>query len=168
MNPHAPVYKSLSDQVIVSDKYHGELLHDAYEINKLTGNKFNFLFVSDDYVDNTIKNDPEIIRALTIYRNAGVNTIFSFQGRTLMNAVGRGNINYVAIFKQQTPQEFENVIKEYLSMWLPPEMTMREMVAFVMEMTADHHFFFIDNIVGECYISKLSPKQFEFAEEKSG
>ena len=76
-----------------------------------------------------------------------------------MSAVGRNNANYIAIFKQQTPLEFENVIKEFLSMWLPTGMTMREMVDFCKEATMDHQFFFIDNIEGKCYLSKLSREQ---------
>ena len=104
-------------------------------------------------------NDPEITRALTIYRNAGISSIFSFQGRTLMSAVGRNNANYIIVFKQQTPLEYENVIKEFLSMYLPTGMTMKEMVQFVMLATQDHQFFVIDNIEGKCYLSKLTKAQ---------
>jgi uncharacterized protein YaaR (DUF327 family) len=63
------------------------------------------------------------------------------------------------VFKQQTPQAYEDVIKEFLQMYLPIKMTMREMIDFCMEATRDHQFFFIDNIIGECYISKLSAAQ---------
>ena len=159
MNRHADIYKDLDDKVLISDQFHSELLREAHEINTLCDNKFPFLFISDDYVDNKIKNDPEITRCMTIMRNANVSSCWNFQGRTLMSAVGRNNANYIAIFKQQTPLEFENVIKEFLSMWLPTGMTMREMVDFCKEATADHQFFFIDNIEGKCYLSKLSREQ---------
>lgn len=166
MNPHAEIYKTLPETYMVSDEYYPEMIHDAYMINKLTDNKHRFLFVSDDYVDNKIKNDAEITRCLTIYRNAFVSSIFSFQGRTLMNSVGRNNINYVAIFKQNTAKEFEEVVKDYLMMWFPPDMSVREVVDFVVRMTHHYHFFFIDNIKGECYLSKLTPEQFAETEEK--
>ena len=159
MNRHADIYKDLDDKVMVSDNFHSELLREAHQINTLCDNKFNFLFISDDYVDSKIKNDPEITRALTIYRNAGISSIFSFQGRTLMSAVGRNNANYIIVFKQQTPLEYENVIKEFLSMYLPTGMTMKEMVQFVMLATQDHQFFVIDNIEGKCYLSKLTKAQ---------
>jgi len=159
MNRHADIYKDLDDKVLISDQFHSELLREAHEINTLCDNKFPFLFISDDYVDNKIKNDPEITRCMTIMRNANVSSCWNFQGRTLMSAVGRNNANYIAIFKQQTPLEFENVIKEFLSMWLPTGMTMREMVDFCKEATMDHQFFFIDNIEGKCYLSKLSKEQ---------
>jgi hypothetical protein len=159
MNPHAAIYEDLDKKVMVSSNFHSELLREAHEINTLCNNKFPFLFISDDYVDGKIKNDPEITRALTIYRNANMSSIFSFQGRTLMNSVGRNNANYICILKQQTPLEYENVIKEFLSMWLPSGMTMREMVDFCKAATMDHQFFFIDNIEGCCYLSKLSKDQ---------
>jgi len=159
MNRHSDIYKDLDDKVMISDCFHSELLREAHEINSLCDNKFPFLFISDDYVDTKIKNDPEITRCMTLYRNAAISSMWSFQGRTLMSAVGRNNANYIAIFKQQTPLEFENVIKEFLSMWLPTGMTMREMVDFCKEATMDHQFFFIDNIEGKCYLSKLSKEQ---------
>jgi len=159
MNPQADIYKDLSSKVIVSEQFHPTLLREAHQLNRLSDNKYPFLFISDDYVDHKIKNDPEITRALTIYRNSGVSTIFSFQGRTLLSAVGRNNMNYIAVLKQQTPLEWENVIKEFLSMWLPQGMTMREMITFCQEATVDHQFFFIDNIKGECYLTKLSREQ---------
>lgn len=159
MNRQADIYKDLSDKVIISDRFHSELLREAHEINSLCDNKFPFLFISDDYVDPKIKNDQEITRAMTIYRNANISTIFSFQGRTLMSAVGRNNSNFIVVLKQQTPLEWENVIKEFLSMYLPTGMTMREMVEFCKHATVDHQFFFIDNIEGKCYLSKLTKAQ---------
>lgn len=159
MNPQANIYKDLSEKVIVSPEYHPELIKEAHDINVLTDNKFPFLFISDDYVDHKIKNNIEITRALTIYRNSGISTICSFQGRTLMNAVGRGNINFIAVLKQQTPQEWEHIIKEFLSMWLPGGMTMREMVDFCKKATEDHQFFWIDNIEDKCYLTKLQRDQ---------
>ncbi len=159
MNPHADIYSDLDAKVLVANDYHPELLREFHELNSLSGNRYPFLFISDDFVNPKIKSDGEVTRALTIYRNAGVSSIWSFQGRTLMSAVGRNNLNYIAVLKQQTPREWEAVIKEFLSMWLPTGMTMREMVDFCRMATEDHQFFFIDNIKGECYLTKLSKEQ---------
>jgi len=159
MNPQADIYKDLSTKVIVSEKFCPEVLKDIHKINSKMGNKFPFLFISDDYVDRKIKNDQEVTRALTIYRNANLSSIWSFQGRTLMSAVGRMNVNYIAVMKQQTPMEWVNVIKEYLQMWLPIGLSMNEMVQFCKEACEDHQFFFIDNLKGECFLTKLSPSQ---------
>lgn len=159
MNPHAEIYANMSSKVIVADKFHGELIAEAHKINSLCENKFPFLFISDDYVDNTIKNHQEITRALTIYRNANICSIFSFQGRVLMSHVGRNNCNYIMIFKQNTPMEWEAVIKEFLGMWLPTKMTMREMIEFCRKATESHQFFCIDQINGECFLTKLGRGQ---------
>lgn len=159
MNPQADIYKNLSKRILISDTFHGTLLREAHELNKISDNRYPFLFISDDYVGGRIKDDPEITRALTIYRNANISTIFSFQGRTLMNATGRNNLNYVFILKQQTPRDWEAVIKEYLLMYFPVETSMRAMIEFCKEHTKDHEFFFINNITGECYMSKLTPSQ---------
>jgi len=159
MNPHADIYEDLDAKVLICHDYHPELLREMHELNSHTGNKYPFLFISDDFVNPKIKNDGEVTRALTIYRNAGVSSIWSFQGRTLMSSVGRNNLNYIAILKQQTPKEWESVIKEFLSMWLPTGMNMREMIEFCRLATEDHQFFFIDQIEGCCYLTKLTKEQ---------
>jgi hypothetical protein len=161
MNPHADIYKDFDTKVITSDKFLPQLITEAHEINKCCDNKFPFLFISDDFVDKNIKNNPEITRLLTVLRNANCSSIMSFQGRTLVSSVGRNQVNYIAIFAQQTPKEWKCVVEEFLDMWLPMEMTMPEKIAFCKEATAGHQFFFIDNIKGCCYISKLSKAQIE-------
>lgn len=159
LNSHADIYKDLDDKIIISNTFHPELLREAQEINSLCGNRYPFLFISDDYVSSEIKNSPEVTRVMTVGRNCATSSIWSFQGRTMMSAIGRNNANFIVILKQQTPLEWEHVIKEFLSMWLPTGMTMREMVEFCKEATVEHQFFFIDNIEGKCYLSKLTKAQ---------
>ena len=159
MNKQADIYKDLSDKIIISDEFHPELLREAHEINTLSDNKYPFLFISDDFVSPQIKNSQEITRALTIYRNANITSIFSFQGRTLLSAVGRNNANYIYILKQQTPLEWTNVIKEFLEMYLPMGLTMREKIDFCMKACENHQFFAINNIEGTCILTKLSKEQ---------
>jgi hypothetical protein len=55
--------------------------------------------------------------------------------------------------------EWEACIKEFLSMWLPTGMTMKEMVDFCKAATVDHQFFVIDNLEGKCFLSKLTREQ---------
>ena len=160
-NLHADIYKDLSSKVIVADEYYPELIEEAHHINAETNNKFPFLFINDDMVSLKIKNDPWVLKLLTICRNAGMSSIQSFQGRVLMNACGRGQINYVAIFKQQTAKEWYNVIREYLDGWIPEGMTMNEKIKWCMVATQNHQFIFIDNIKNECYISRLFKDQLE-------
>ena len=159
MNPHADIYDSFSKKILVTSEFYPELLREAHELNTVCHNKYPFLFISDDFVDTKIKNDPEVTRALTIYRNANVSSIWSFQGRTLMNSVGRNNLNYCFILRQQTPREWKAVIDEFLDMWLPMGLTMREKIEFCKMATEDHQMFFLNNIDGTCCLTKLSPPQ---------
>ena len=158
-NSHADIYKDMPKNVIVSDTYYPELLAEEHAINHATKNKFNFLNVFDDYVDHKVKNDPEITRSLSIYRNSAQSIIQSFQGRTMMSAIGRAQCNYVIIGAQQTPLDWFNVLKEFLSMHLPLDMTLKEQIDFCKKATANHQFFCIDNIKGECYLTKLTKSQ---------
>jgi hypothetical protein len=159
LNTHADIYKDLSNKTIVSPEFLPELLEECHAINVKTENRFPFLIISDDFVGGRIKNDEQITRLLTVYRNANMSSIFSFQGRTLLNPTGRQNANYICILKQQTPLDWVNVIKEFLDMWLPMGMTIPEKVKYCQEATRDHQIILIDNIIGECYITKLSRKQ---------
>ena len=159
MNPQADIYKDFDKNVMVSETFEPSLIAEARELNVLCDNKFPFLFISDDYVDASIKGNPEITRLMTIGRNAGLHSLWSFQGRTLVNPVGRNQVNYICIFKQNTPKEYKNVIEEFLDMWLPIELSMPEKIAFVVEATKDYQFFFIDNINNECYLTKLGKGQ---------
>jgi len=159
MNAQADIYKDMPKNVMVSDRFHPEILKECHQINAICGNKFPFWICTDDFVDKSIKNSPEITRMLTIYRNANMSSVQSFQGRTLMSAVGRNSCNYVAILKQNTPQEWESVIKEFLSMYLPPGMNMPQMISFCQEATRDYQFFMINALEGECYLTKLTRAQ---------
>ncbi len=159
MNGHSDIYKDLPKKVMVTPEYFPEIIRDMYQINSAKENAFKFLVISDDFVNAKIKSCPEVLRCLTLYRNTGVSSLWSFQGRTLMNSVGRNNINYIAIFKQNTPLEALNVVKDYLRPYFPIGMTYHSMTKYFMDATQNHQFFFIDNIEGCCYLSKLSPEQ---------
>jgi hypothetical protein len=165
MNSHADIYKDFDRDVLISSLYHPELIKEAHQINKICDNKFPFLFICDDYVDHKIKNDPEIIRLLSLYRNANMSSIQCFQRTTMMSATGRNNTNFIFIFKQNTASNWEDVVKEFLSMYLPSSMTLREMVDFCKSATEDHRFFVVDTVNGDCYLSKLSMEQVRLSGE---
>ena len=158
-NKHADIYKDMPKKVIVSDTYFPDLLRDAHTINSECDNRFKFCFISDDYIGHDIKNDKEITKLLTIYRNANMTSIFSFQGRVLVSAVGRNQLNYILVGKQNTNQEWENILKEILRAYMPEGLTLKEMVRFCIAATANHQFFLLDTLKNECYITKLSAEQ---------
>jgi hypothetical protein len=158
-NAPADIYKDLPKKVIVSTEYFPDLLRDAHTLNVETDNKYKMLFISDDYIGHDIKNDKEITKLLTIYRNANMSSIFSFQGRVLVSSVGRNQLNYILIGKQNTNQEWENILKEILRAYMPEGLTLKEMVRFCIAATAHHQFFMLDTLKNECYLTKLSAEQ---------
>ena len=158
-NAHAEIYSNMPKKVIVSDTYFPQLLRDAHTLNVEMENKFKFCFISDDYIGHDIKNDKEITKLLTIYRNAAMSSIFSFQGRVLVSSVGRNQLNYILVGKQNTNQEWENILKEILRAYMPEGLTLKEMVRFCIAATANHQFFMLDTLKNECYITKLTAEQ---------
>ena len=159
MNSHADIYKSLDKNVLICNEYHPELIKEAHQLNAISKNRYPFLFICDDYVDHRIKNDPEITRRLSLYRNANMSSIQCFQRTTMMSATGRNNTNFVFIFKQNTASNWEDVVKEFLSMYMPSSMTLRQMVDYCKSATEDHRFFVVDTVNSICYLSKLSMEQ---------
>lgn len=154
-NLHADIYKDMGKKVIVSEEYRPELIKDTHYINQETKNKFNFLYIFDDIIGSKIKNDQQIVRLLTVERNCDQSSIFSVQDPVLMNRVGRGNVNYVMLFKQNSDTETEQVIKAYLRSYLPSKMTMNEKIKLYNFLTRAHHFIFIDNLNNRVYRTKV-------------
>jgi len=150
---HADVYKQFQKQVIC-DGFKKELIDEPMKINKETKNHYNFCIIFDDLVLKG-KNDESMTKLLTIGRNSGMSAIISGQKMTMLSATGRSNINYVCCFKQNTDTAIEDTIKTFLRSYFPKHLKMSEMVSLYKELTMDHHFFCIDTLNDECFISKI-------------
>jgi hypothetical protein len=158
-NPHAPIYKDLDEKILVSDTYYPELINEAHEINKATENEFQFLFVTDDYVDNKIRTDSTITKCWTIMRNAGISMIQSMQDPVFLSPSGRSNANIITLHRQNSPRKVEAVVKEFLISYLPRDFSIPEACRFYEEATKDYQFFVINNLTGECFLTKLTASQ---------
>ena len=167
LSGHNEIYNDMSKNLIVDEEFHPNILRQMYLINHGTDNKYRFIFILDDYNGGVSKTNTEITRGLTIYRNSFIDFIYCNQDPTLINSTGRGNLNYVCLFKFNTSQVIEKAVKMFLLAYFPTDMKMAEKIKLYDTMTQDHQFFFLDNIEGKIYHCKLTPEQLNGTEDES-
>jgi hypothetical protein len=155
MSLHAEIYKDLGKDVAVCPEYRPDIIKDMYEINKGTKNKYDFLAIVDDCP--LTKNDKELMKTLTIYRNTGVSAIIANQELSMFNATARSNITFACLFKMNSDMAIEKVVKAYLRSYFPSNMNMNEMIKQYRTLTDNHHFFFINNLTGRVCLTKINP-----------
>jgi len=149
----ANIYKGAPKHIIQAGQFIPRVIKDMAMINKHTDNNYEFLAVLDDIVHG-VKFNPEILKLLCVFRNSNVSCIISAQAITLLNSAGRTNINFVCLFKLNSDEQAEKVIKAYLNSYFPAKMRMSEKIRAYREATEDHHFFVVDNLEGRVYRTK--------------
>jgi hypothetical protein len=130
-----------------------ELMNDAYHINMETKNHYPFFFVLDDCP--LAKNDKQLLKLLTIYRNSGISGVVCVQSPTLLNPTCRSNFTFTMLFKQNSTEQIEQVIKAYLRGYLPKTWNYEKKIEWFRNQTSDHHFIFIDNWNGTIQRCKI-------------
>ena len=151
------IYKPLLKSCAVATEYHPELLQESYKINKHCDNHYEFLHIIDDVVDK--KNDPQLKRLLTTYRNSRISGIITGQSLTIFNSITRGNINYVCLGYLNSDAAVEQAIKTYLISYFPKGMRLDDKIKAYRELTKDYHWIIIDSIHGETFRTKLRKEQ---------
>ena len=151
------IYKPLLKSCAIANEYHPELLAESYKINKHTDNHYEFLHIIDDVVDR--KNDPQLKRLLTTYRNSRISGIITGQSLTIFNSITRGNINYVCLGYLNSDASVEQAIKTYLISYFPKGMRMDDKIKTYRQLTKDYHWIIIDSINGEVFRTKLRADQ---------
>lgn len=154
----APAYQHMKYPLLpLSSAYMPELVKCAYHINKELKNHYDFLFVLDDVP--LVKNDKQLLKMLTIYRNSNISAIDCVQSPTLLNPTCRSNFNFVLLFHQNTTEQTESVIKAYLRGYFPKHWKYEDKIDWYNRATADHHFIFIDNLAGTIQRCKIDLKK---------
>lgn len=131
-----------------------ELMNDAYHINKETKNHYPFLFVLDDCP--LAKNDKELLKLLTIYRNSGVSGVVCVQSPTLLNPTCRSNFTFVMLFKQNSTEQIEQTIKGWLRGYFPKTWSYEQKIEWYRQATDNHHFILLDNWNGTIQRCKIN------------
>jgi len=143
----AEAYKHMNYPLMpLSSVFVPQLMNDAYHINKETKNHYPFCFVLDDCP--LVKNDKELLKMLTIYRNSGISGVVCVQSPTLLNPTCRSNFTFVMLFHNNTTEQTEQVIKGWLRGYFPKDWSYEDKIAWFRANTADHHFILIDNWAG--------------------
>lgn len=150
-------YSFLKKNCITSDFYHPEILKDMYKINHETKNHYEFMCVIDDVPDK--RNDPEIKRLMTIYRNSRISCFVCAQGLTMMDKLSRGNINFVLLGRMNSSEEIERNIKSFLQGHFPTTMKMSEKIKLYRQLTENHQWLVLDQINNHFFITKLNESQ---------
>lgn len=129
----------------LSSVYIPELVNTSYRINReMKKDMYPFLFVLDDVP--LARNDKELMKTLTIYRNSGISLIHGVQTPTLVSPTCRSNYTYFMLFHNNSSEQAENVCKQFLRGYFPDtNWPMNKRVNWLQEQTKDHHFIFVDN-----------------------
>jgi len=154
---HSDAYNFLKKKCIQSDFYFPEVLKEMYKINHGTKNEYEFLAIIDDVPDK--REDPEMKRLMTIYRNSRISCIVCAQGATIVNKLARSNINWVMLGRMNSSSEMERNIKEYLQGHLPAHLKMTEKIQLYKKLTENYQWIVLDNINGNMFLTRLLPSQ---------
>ena len=150
----APAYKHMKYSMLpLCSCYIPEIVNTSYKINKETSNHYPFLFVLDDCP--LVKNDKEILKLLSIYRNSAISCVICVQSPSLLNSTVRSNFTIVMLGAQNSTEKIEQTIKAYLRGYFPEAWNYEKKIAWYREQTADHNFLVINNWSGEVFRTKV-------------
>ena len=140
----AEAYREMKYPLLpLCNAYVPELINASYRINKETQNYYPFLYVLDDVP--LAKNDKELLKTMTIYRNSGISCIHGIQTPTLVNPTCRSNYTFYVLFKCNSAEQCENVCKFFLRGYFPNNWSMNKKVQWYKQATENHFFIFVDN-----------------------
>ena len=148
----ADIYKPLQKHAAIAPTFYSEIFKETMTLNMRTKNKYKFLHILDDCLD--MKNSKALAKLLCIGRNNGMSTIISGQELTILNAVGRTNLNYICLFRLNSQVAVERVVRNYLTHILPGK-NLEEKCKIYTSLTTDHWFFCCDFLKNEVFLCKL-------------
>lgn len=144
-NPQIPLYAPKdreTKRLITVTGYDPRLIKLARAINRGAGNKYQFMFMLDDIIDQ--RQDKMLAELILTLRNSNISSMVCLQYGNLLAKMSRSNVNNVLLFRFNNDEAIEIVVAQYLGshfrkMGIPPD----NMVAFYKRVTADHGFIYI-------------------------
>lgn len=148
----ADIYKPLSKSAAISPAFYPELIKESMLLNQKTSNKYKFLHIFDDMLDG--KQSKSMAKLLAVGRNNGQSTIIVGQELTILNSIGRTNLNYMLLFRLNSQLSVEKVVRAYLTHIIPGK-NLEEKCKIYTQLTQNHYFFVCDFLANEVFLSKL-------------
>lgn len=150
----ADIYKPLAKRAAICPEFHSELIKDAIKMNQ-DGPKadcYKTTFIFDDMLDG--KNSKALQKLLCIGRNCGLSTLYCGQELSILNSIGRTNLNFILLFRLNSDMAIEKCVRNYLRHVLPGR-TIADQCALYKELTTDHQFICVDCLANEVFLSKI-------------
>jgi len=148
----AEIYKPLTSKSAISPAFYPDIVKESMLLNQKTKNKYKFLHIFDDMLDG--KQSKALSKLLCIGRNNGMSTIICGQDLTILNAVGRTNLNYMLLFRLNSQMSVEKVVRNYLTHVIPGK-NIEEKCRIYTALTQDHYFFCCDFLANDTFLCKL-------------
>lgn len=152
-SPQSGIYSELKKRSVFMPDYRPDIINETYQINKACNNRYRFLHIVDDVVGK--KNDPMLMKLLTILRNSRISAMITGQELSIFNAICRSNINFVFLGYLNSDMAIKKVVEAYLRTYFPKHYSVLDCMREYKAMTADKYFILIDNIHGTICRTKL-------------
>lgn len=125
-------------------------------LNVKTKNHYKFLNLFDDIVD--AKYSSIINKLVCTYRNSNISTIVCLQYVYMLSKANRGSVNHTMVFGANTSEDAKELINTLLRPYLVDLglKSFNDQMKFYRQVTADHGFFYIDNIKNKMSLHRLS------------
>jgi hypothetical protein len=153
-SPQAETYNTIKKKMALSPQFCPDIINETMILNQRLKNRYEFLHVIDDCVSS--KNDKMMVKLLTIGRNSNLSTMISGQELSILNAIGRSNINYIFMGKLNSSMAMEKCIKQYLNGIFPSNMKMNDKIKLYQRLTLNHQWIVVDTIEGRVFLCKLN------------
>lgn len=161
INSHIDVYSDcggtdLLIKVPVFNQDSIEMIRKAKAINTRTHNKYSFLFMFDDIIDQ--KHSKIISELFLTYRNANISTIISLQYGFLLSKQSRSNVNNICLFRFLSDESIAVVVKTYLQGWFRKigVTVLEDQINMYKDLTADHQFLYLNPRTDHVTLHKIN------------
>ena len=154
-NPQISTYKLPQDKLILCDEFRPDIVMDQCEVNKLSGNKFAFLNLIDDFIN--LKHSLSLDDLILTMRNSNMSTVICLQYVNTLSKPARSNVNNVLLFGQNTDEAAEVCINVYLRTWFKKNgiSSLMDQITEFHRLTSDHGFFHVHPATGTVSLCKL-------------